>query len=159
MVGSGSATAEVLSVSAAVQGLSAEAFAQLAGAGRMRRFREGEELMRQSEASGSMFVILTGGVRVVRTPRDLARPVLLAVIGPGDVVGEMGLLDGGPRSATVTALGETVTVEIDAPTLARCVAEHPDLYAGLLRVLSRRLRSTNELVERMARSGEVSDPR
>lgn len=101
--------------------------------------------MRQGDEASCLHVILAGKVSVAREHAALSNPVILAFLGPGEVVGEMGLLDGEPRSATVIAIEDTVTVEVAADALAECVAEYPQVYAELARVLSRRLRSTDEL--------------
>ena len=127
-----------------------EGIAHLAERGTSRRFAAGEVLMRQDEASSTMFVILSGRVRVERAlPSEGA--VGLAELGPGDVVGEMGLLDRAPRSATVTAIEPTQALEIHATALAFVLIEYPEVATALLRTLSHRLRTTDELVEEMSR--------
>jgi CRP/FNR family transcriptional regulator len=78
-------------------------------------------------------------------------PLVLAELGVGDVVGEMGLLDSAPRTATVTALEETETLEIHATVMALVLMEYPQIAAALLRTLSRRLRSADELADDLAR--------
>lgn len=124
---------------------------RLADRGVLRRFGAGETLMRQGETSRTMYVITSGRVRVERWLPD-ERSVTLAELGMGDVVGEMGLLDGAPRSATVTALEDVEALEIHATLLAVVLIENPTVSSALLRVLSRRLRSTDELVEEMSRA-------
>jgi len=113
-------------------------------------FPAGAELMRQGEASDCMYMILSGLVAVERAHPDVTSPVLLATFGPGEVVGEMGVLDGKPRSATVTALEETRAMRLDAGTLASTMARFPEVAAALLRIMSQRLRSTNRMVEEAA---------
>ncbi len=125
--------------------------ARLAEQGRPRVFPPGSQLMRQGEASESLHILLQGSVRVERAHPQLLRPAILAELGPGEVVGEMGVLDRAPRSATVTALTPVETLEVDAPTLAQVVLDHPEVALALVRMLSRRLRNTDELMERMAR--------
>jgi len=63
----------------------------------------------------------------------------------------MGLLDGGPRSATVTAIEDTETLELHATVMAVVVMQYPLVAAALLRTLSRRLRSADELADALAR--------
>ncbi len=136
--------------------LTVEAFARLAAAGERRTYAPGERLMKQGESADCLWVILSGSVNVVREHRDLATPILLATLGTGQVVGEMGLLDGEPRSATVTAVEPTVTMRVPSPTLSRVVEEHPGLYGALVKVLSKRLRDTNELAAQIASDGGKS---
>ncbi len=101
--------------------------------------------MHQGAVADSLFVILEGQVKVIRTHPHLSTAIVLATLGPGEVVGEMGLLDGEPRSATVTAVEDTVAVEVAGEALEACVARYPEVYAGLLSMLSKRLRKTNDL--------------
>lgn len=132
---------------------SPEARRTLSERGRLRTFEAGEALMRQGEGADAMHVILSGRVRVERTAPGERAPVVLAELGANDVVGEVGVLDGGPRTATVTALEETRTLELHRTLLAVVLIQYPDIAADLLRTLSRRLRSTDEIVDSLARGG------
>lgn len=109
--------------------------------------------MRQGEQGDAMQVILSGRVRVERTPPGETVARLLAELGPNDVVGEIGVLDGGPRTATVTALQETRTLELHRTLLAVVLIQHPDVAAELLRTLSQRLRSTDEILDTLTGRG------
>ena len=142
---------DVLSQNAILRTLPAEGLARLAEQGRRRAFPPGSQLMRQGDVSDSLHIILQGRVRVARTHPQILRPVVLAELGPGEIVGEMGVLDQEPRSATVTALNAVETLELDAATLSQAIMDHPEAAAALLQVLSRRVRSTDELVEQLAR--------
>ena len=122
----------------------------LAERGRPRHFATGEVIMQQGDASDALYVITSGRVRVERD-QAAEPPLVLAELGPGDVIGEMGLLDGGPRSATVTAIEDTETLEIHATVLAVVVMQYPQITTALLRTLSRRLRSADELADQLAR--------
>ena len=108
--------------------------------------------MRQGDVSQSMHVILDGWVRVECAQPQTLQSVVLAELGPNEVVGEIGLLDEGPRTATVTALTDTQTLELEAAALAQMILEYPEVGIALLQVLSQRLRSTDELIEQMRRS-------
>ncbi len=121
----------------------------LAERGRPRHFATGEMIMRQGDTSDALHVITRGRVRVEREqPGDT--PLVLAELGAGDVVGEMGLLDSAPRSATVTAIEATETLELHAALVALVVMQYPQVAAALLRVLSHRLRSADELADALA---------
>ncbi len=150
---------DVLSQVAILQTLPADGLSRLAEQGHRRAFPPGSQLMRQGDVSDSLHIILQGRVRVVRSHPQILRPVILAELGAGEIVGEMGVLDHEPRSATVTALNAVETLELDAATLAQTIMDHPEAAAALLQVLSRRVRSTDELVEQLAhreRPGEHS---
>ena len=136
------------------QALSQGEVSRLAEQGRHRHFPAGSHLMRQGDHAASLYILLEGQVRVERSHPELTQPVRLALLGPGEIVGEIGLLDEGPRTATVTAMKETEALELTAPVLAQVILEHPDVGTALLRVLSQRLRSTDELAEQMGRSNQ-----
>lgn len=130
--------------------VSADALQQLAALGRRRFFAPGDVLMRQGEPSAAMYVIAAGKVRVERSHRDLKGPVVLAHLGDGEVVGEMGVLDGAPRSATVVAESHVETMELDAIALSDAMRQHPQIAAALLHIVTRRMRSTDALLEHLA---------
>ncbi|MBI2862805.1 MAG: cyclic nucleotide-binding domain-containing protein [Chloroflexi bacterium] len=126
--------------SISLNGLSA-----LESQGQPRAFPAGHELMRQGKPGQTMYVILKGRVRVERSHPDIQEPLVLSEMGQGEVVGEMALLDGEPRLATVTAIEDLETLEISADALTSTMLQFPDIAAALLHILSRRLRSTDEL--------------
>lgn len=129
----------VLAASAALQGVDASAARLLARVGTVRRLDVGGELMRQGEDSRSLHFILSGSARVERRRRADERPVTVAQVGVGDVVGEMGLLTGTDRSATVIALEPTETLEIGRADFDEAAAEFPMLHRMLTAVLRARL--------------------
>ena len=122
----------------------------LAERGRPKNFKAGDVIMRQGDASDALHVITRGHVRVERD-QGSETPLVLAELGAGDVIGEMGLLDNAPRSATVTALEDTETLELHATVMALVIMQYPQVAAALLRTLSRRLRSADELADALAR--------
>ena len=136
--------------------VSLDGFARLAAAGERRVFAEGDELMRQGDDANSMFVVLSGKVRVTREHRDLSAPMVLAILGPGEIVGEMGLLDGEPRSATVDAVEDTITMEVSKEALTRAVLRYPELYGALAKVLSKRLREAGDLAASLASGAMIA---
>jgi CRP-like cAMP-binding protein len=152
------AVLEMLGANGIFRCLSADGQRRLARLGRRRAFAPGDALMREGEASHCMHVIVRGLVRVDRRQQGAATPLCLAELGPGETVGEMGLLNDAPRSATVTALEDTRTLELDEAALAMLLAEFPEVSAELLRTLSRRLRGTTVLTAlrlmHRARAGE-----
>ena len=148
---------DILTQVAVLKVIPTDGLVHLARRGHRRVFGSGAELMRQGDVSESLHIIVTGRVRVTRSHPQILRPVMLAELGPGDVVGEMGVLDHEPRSATVTALTAVETLELDAPTLAQTILDHPEAGVTLLRVLSRRLRSSDELMEQAASENRHMD--
>ncbi len=147
----------VLSQVEVFQFLPQDALASLSKLAEKRTFRTGSELMRQGEPSATIYVITRGRVKVERSLPGIPHPVVLTELGRGEMVGEMGVLDGEPSSATVTALETTEVLEFSAPTLVVTVLHHPETAKALLQMLSRRLRSTDELAVQLLRNGFQSD--
>jgi CRP-like cAMP-binding protein len=88
-----------------------------------------------------MYVVQEGQVEVV-VARDRTE-VSLAVLGPGELFGEMALCDGEVRSATVRAIGEVRALTVDGSTFLRRVHEDPSLALRVVRRLAKRLREMN----------------
>lgn len=107
--------------------------------------------MRQGDRAATLYVIVSGRVRVERGHPALAEPVVLAELGPGQVAGETGVLDGEPRPVTVVALERTEALEIDVATLSQTLVRYPQVAGAVLSTLSRRLRSADELAVEVAR--------
>jgi CRP/FNR family cyclic AMP-dependent transcriptional regulator len=114
--------------------------------GKMREFKAGDPLMTQGEPSTSVHFILEGQVRVERQRRTDAQRVELALLGSGEIVGEMGIMVDLPRSATVIAVKPTTTLELDGPSFERAARAFPILHRVLAKLLSERLRRTSERV-------------
>ena len=93
---------------------------------------------RQGEIGTGLFVIITGGVRVVRDGEELAR------IGPRDFFGEMSVIDGLPRVAQVVTTEPTRCLALASWDFERLVIEHPTIGLAILRGLSARLRAKTE---------------
>jgi nitrogen-specific signal transduction histidine kinase len=142
-------TAAVLGVLSAIGLLApvpAAALAHLAEQSSIRRFATGTVLVRQGDVSESLFLVVTGRVRVEQTRAFPSTPVRLGELGVGEVIGEMGALDRERRSATVIAVEDTQAVEIPATALVGILLGYHEVGAALLRGLSRRLRLADERV-------------
>ena len=131
-----------------VSAYSLDGLSDLAQLGRLRGFVPGAVIITQGDESHSMYIILRGRVRVEREHADLVNPIVLAELGPGETVGEMGVLEHARRSATVIAIEETEVVEIDQEGLRDVLISSPGVATALLRTLSRRLRAADEEMER-----------
>ena len=108
-------------------------------------YRDGEEIVRQGEVGDCMYVIQTGQAEAIQGKEG--KEVLLAVLGEGDVFGEMALFERMPRSATVRALGDVRVLTIDKKTFLRRVHEDPSLAFRILQKMSYRIRELDtELV-------------
>lgn len=128
-------------------GLDAAALGEVARQMTPRHFAPGEPLCREGEPGESLFVIRQGLARVV-TQGASGTAGTIARLRPGDVVGEMALVTGEPRSATVTALVPTDALELRREDFALLLARYPVILANLNAILSRRLARTTARRER-----------
>ena len=101
--------------------LSTEQRHEMARATTIRTYGNGEPVVRQGEAGDSMFVVASGHVDVVIEPERQ----IVAGIDAGGYFGEMSLLSGAPRTATVLAVGDTAVLELDADVFRRLAADDP----------------------------------
>ena len=114
-----------------------------------RRFRRGEIIVEQGRKSNALFILLTGRARVV-TADSRGREVILAVLEPGDYLGEMSLIDNDPHSATVRAEVQTDVLVLGRTEFARCLPENSSLSYALMRGLVQRLRNADRQIESLA---------
>jgi small-conductance mechanosensitive channel/CRP-like cAMP-binding protein len=118
---------------------------QLAQTAARQRFTTGERLVRQNEAGDSLFVITAGRVRVEKRLEDGA-VIVLAHLGPDEFFGEMSLLTGERRSATVIAESETEVVLVNHNGLAPVIAADARIAEALSEALAARARNLGERV-------------
>lgn len=123
--------------------LDAEAAVALRASMTERRIPRGSVIFAEGEDGDRMYVILDGKVKLGHTSTD-GRESLLAVLGPGEMFGELSLFDPGPRTATATALTDTVVVGLGHENLRPWLAGRPEVAEALLAALAQRLRRTNE---------------
>ncbi len=106
---------------------------------RRRSYRRGETLYHQGDPGSVVHVMLEGRAKVV-IPSEAGEEAVLTVLGPGDVHGEMALLDGEPRSATVVALEAVVTAIISRESFMDLLQRSPSAVEGVLAGLARTIR-------------------
>ena len=123
--------------------LDAEAAAALRASMTEKRVPRGGVIFSEGEPGDRMYVILDGKVKLGQTSPD-GRESLLAVLGPGEVFGELSLFDPGPRTATATAVTDTVVVGLGHADLRPWLTGRPEVAEALLQALAQRLRRTNE---------------
>ncbi len=124
-------------------GLTDTALERLSSVARMVQLRPGQVLFVQGDPSNGCYPVLVGALRVSYFSAD-GHETVLALLGKGDVVGEMGLFDAAPRSATVTAQTECELAFIATTDFFRCADADLAIYRHLLKLLSARLRATND---------------
>lgn len=115
-----------------------------------KSFRKGEIILHEDDdSSQSLFIIAKGEVKVVLTAED-GREAILASLKEGEFFGEMSLLDGEPRSATVRAVEDSRLLTIRREEFLNVMRKQPDLSLTLLGEMSRRLRKSNRQISSLA---------
>ena len=105
--------------------------------------RRGETLFEEGDLGDRLYIVTEGKVKLGHTSND-GRESLLAVLGPGEILGELTLFDPGPRSTTATAVSPATLLHLLHSDLMEIVEANPTLAKHMLRALAQRLRRTNE---------------
>ncbi len=124
-------------------GLSQETLNALEGSASRRRILAGETLFRQGEAADEMFVVARGRLQVVIDGQD--GETVLNELGPGAAVGELALLTGASRSASVHAIRDSELIVLPGSSFARQLTRDPALAAGIARMLASQLQTRGGL--------------
>ena len=101
------------------------------------------------DPADAVFVVASGRVKVVITSSD-GKEFILTVLGPGQVFGEMALLESAPRSASVVTLSAVEVLVINRSDFQRLLDSNPRISQRLMAILSRRLRRANSKMESLA---------
>jgi CRP/FNR family cyclic AMP-dependent transcriptional regulator len=130
----------------AFAGTSTGAIEQIARIARVHRYASGQLVFSKGEPSDALFVVLEGRIAISSLSAE-GGEVMLGVMDPGEVVGEIGALDGGPRSANATAIEETLALLLLRRELLLVLQAEPSAARALLLLLCGRLRRTTAFVE------------
>jgi CRP-like cAMP-binding protein len=120
-----------------------ETIVVLAAASRVRSLRRDEVLFTVGSRATAAFVVTRGALRVFTTSANGTEPTL-AILSPGDLVGEIGVLDEAPRAASVAALRPSDVVEVPARAFREAYDTDPAIPRRLVSLLSARMRSSND---------------
>ena len=116
------------------------------------RYLAGQQVLTDGDAGGTMFIVTAGRVELY-LKNVAGERVQLGVVEPGELFGELSLLDNQPRSANARAIENTELVEIDRDDLQKLVAAHPAAALDMMAILGKRMREANlQLHERVARN-------
>ena len=122
------------------EGLSRHQLKQIAEHADEISFREKETIIEADKPGGTFFVIVEGEVKVMRGGRVIARA------GPGEFFGEISLLDGGPRTASVVAATPVVAIRLFKGSFDKVVTQEPKVASKILAVVARRLRDAERTI-------------
>ena len=121
----------------------------LASRGKMRSYRAGATIFREGAPGDSLHIIVEGTVRVAVLSLS-GEEATVAMLGPGEFVGDLALLDGRPRSASAIASQATKTLVVRRDDFRRWLADRPSAALALLEALSLRVRRTDEALADIA---------
>jgi CRP/FNR family cyclic AMP-dependent transcriptional regulator len=115
---------------------------------RRRRFRRNEVIFHQGDPGDSMHIVASGAIKIV-LPSAEGEEAIIATLQPGDFFGELALLDGGPRSASATAVEPSETLVLPRAVLMELLGTVEDLGERLLVGLARELRRLTGQVQEL----------
>lgn len=107
----------------------------IAGASGLTEYREGRTVVEEGDRGAVFFVIVEGRAKVLKGRRTVAR------LKPGDFFGEMSVLDGAPRAATVVAETDATFLTLSSKGLSEVLSREPTLAMRMLKEMARRLRA------------------
>lgn len=109
-------------------------------------FARGKELLAQGERGDNLLILTAGAARVVMLAPN-GREIILAYAEPGAVLGEIALLDGGERTASVVATSDGAALRLGRNALKDFAGAHPEFAWVMMQQLARRLRTANQTIE------------
>jgi CRP-like cAMP-binding protein len=117
---------------------------EVAASGQERHLIRGDVLFHEGDAPESLYLVLRGRIAIaIANPID-RRESVVALMESGDLFGEMGMLDGGPRSAMARALEPTTVLSIAFEPILAMFDAHPKMLWNVTRLLAQRIRATDE---------------
>ncbi len=129
--------------------LDEDLLAGLATRMRRRTFRRGTIVFHKDQEGDALYIVESGHVRIF-LPSEGGEELTVDMAGPGEVFGELAVLDGGPRSASAEAVEPTVMFTLTRHDFRHEVARTPQLATAVIELLSRRLRRVTEYAESLA---------
>jgi len=115
-----------------------------------RAYPEGTRVFHEGDHSDACYIVKSGTFRVTREHPD-GRAITLATLTEGDIVGELAMLDGEVRSASVETLGgDGELLALPASDVRALLERHPDITVKFVAALTRRLRAANERISRQS---------
>jgi CRP/FNR family transcriptional regulator, cyclic AMP receptor protein len=129
--------------------LSTAELERVAQVGIPRSFPRETRIFHEGDSGDACYIVREGSCRVTREHPD-GRAITLATLGPGAIFGELAMLDGERRSASVETTENTELVALPASDVRKLIREHPEMAEKLVVALTRRLREANERISRQS---------
>ena len=126
--------------------LEPEARRRIVGYARTRRYTAGETIFVKGSAGTGMMTVLTGQVRI-SVPSEQGQDAIFNLVPPGEIFGEIALLDGGERTADAVAIENSELMVIERRDFVPLLQQHPQMAMKVIEILCSRLRKTSEQVE------------
>lgn len=126
-----------------------ETIEKISQIGNCRKYEKDNIILMEEEAGGALFVIVSGKVKIARTSSD-GREVIFSILSESDFFGEMAILDGLTRSATVVALETSEVFIIERNQFLELLKQHPEISISLLQELTRRLRAADMKIKALS---------
>ncbi len=124
---------------------------KLSQLGTLKSFKKDSIILSEQDAGSALFVMVTGKVKVARVSNDdKNKEVILTLLNPSDFFGEMALLDGLARSATVTSLEDSQVFIIQRNDFLDLIQQHPEVSIALLQELTQRLRAAGMKIKALS---------
>jgi len=117
-----------------------------------RILKKGEILFREGDTSECMYVIKSGKLAIMKTKG--AGEIMLAELGPGDMLGEMAFFDNKPRSAGAKAVADTTVIELPFKALNAQFKTFPEWLKAIMRTVNNHLRNANQKIKNLEKTGE-----
>jgi CRP/FNR family transcriptional regulator, cyclic AMP receptor protein len=130
------------------RGLSLGVLQQLASHARQQSYRAGQRIFSKGDEGLGLLAVITGIVKI-SVPGEDGREIVLNLIPPNEIFGEVALLDGKPRTADAVALTECQLLVLDRRDFIPLIGDVPAIAVQLLEIICGRLRRTTEQVEDM----------
>jgi len=136
----------ILAQASIFEGLDSAQIDALARMAVRKTYRTRETVLRKGDPAMQIYVIAKGRLKAITAGAE-GRQAALSIMGPGEVFGEVAVLDGEPRSATISALEPCELIILNRNEFFHFLERNPSAAIGLLQVLARRLRRLSERVE------------
>jgi CRP/FNR family cyclic AMP-dependent transcriptional regulator len=109
----------------------------------------GSVIMAEGDRVDSLYIVVSGRLKVMMGEAD-GKEMILGILGPGEIFGEMGLIDDGPRSASVIAIEPCELLVVTKRLFKKCLVENSEVAMAVLRVVVRRLREADRKMGSLA---------